>query len=372
MLGALQLTWDGWGFFLVMVGAVGAYGSYRRWRTHRQPVLFYSQVRDLEDEKTSWLLRLRPWIGRLLWIAVFFLLLALLDIRLLVSPAGVSTEDELAQLTPIEGTAIYLVLDRSGSMRRKVLVQPAEELPYQETRLQLLKEVTERFIEGHPNDLFGLVTFARTAQIEAPLTLDHQTVRRRLLEIKAVDDPNEDGTGIGYAIYKTVSSIVATRHFGETLTPDEAPPYTIHDAVLLVVTDGFQSPNPMDEGQWLRAMGLEDAAAYAREHGVKVFLVSIEPVLLEEEFEPFRIVMRRAARSTGGDLFITDSVSSLDEVYAEIDALERNVVTRDSLAYRKSEELQSEWALYPWFAAFAVVAVSCTVLIETLIIRPVP
>jgi len=371
MLAVAQLTWDGWGLILALVGGVVAYGIYLSWRSRSDPVIFYSQVHDLEQEQPSLLCRLRPWIGRLLWAAVLLLLLALVDLRVLISESRTSSQDAALETTPVEGTAIYLVLDRSGSMRRKVLVQPQDGLPRQETRLQLLKEVTARFIQSHPRDLLGLVTFARAAQIDAPLTLDHQTVLRRLLGIKAVEDPAEDGTGIGYAIYKTVSSIVATRHFGESLLPEEQPPYAIQNAVLLGVTDGFQSPNPSDEGQWLRAMGLEDATAYAREQGVKVFLVSIEPVLLEDEFEPFRIVMRRAAQSTGGDLFIADTASALEDIYAEIDALERTVVARRSFALQR-DEAQPEWPLYPWLVGAAVSALFGAVLLETLIIRPVP
>ncbi len=101
------------------------------------------------------------------------------------------------------------------------------------SKADLMKRLTESFIDGRPNDLIGLVTFARMANILAPLTLDRQALLDQLHKVQVVKDESIDGTGIGYAIYKTASTIAATRHFGEQLPKNQRPAYTINSNVII-------------------------------------------------------------------------------------------------------------------------------------------
>ena len=87
---------------------------------------------------------------------------------------------------PSEGIAIYLVLDQSGSMNEGMFFSNSKGERFQSRRIDILKQVTSQFIKGNvsigldgrPNDIIGLIFFARKAKVIAPLTLDHS----RLLE----------------------------------------------------------------------------------------------------------------------------------------------------------------------------------------------
>ena len=76
----------------------------------------------------------------------------------------------------------------------------------------------ETGLKGRPNDLIGLVTFARGAQVLSPLTLDDEAVIDQLKKLQVVTDEKQDATAIGYAVYKTVDLIAAAKHYAQELS----------------------------------------------------------------------------------------------------------------------------------------------------------
>src|SRR5262249_3255124 len=87
-----------------------------------------------------------------------------------------------------EGVAIQLVIDTSRSMEDVDLSPPGLPKDRQMSRLDVIKDVVKRFISGdekrklpgRPNDLIGLVRFARYADSVCPLTLDHENLQKVL------------------------------------------------------------------------------------------------------------------------------------------------------------------------------------------------
>ncbi|HEM47527.1 MAG TPA: VWA domain-containing protein, partial [Alphaproteobacteria bacterium] len=85
-----------------------------------------------------------------------------------------------------KGVAIEMVIDRSGSMKA--------EMDYRGRRLNRLdavKKVFEEFLVGNgeelggrPNDLVGMIAFARYADTMAPLTLGHGALLRFLDSVR--------------------------------------------------------------------------------------------------------------------------------------------------------------------------------------------
>ena len=101
-----------------------------------------------------------------------------------------------------KGIAIEMVVDRSSSMGAEVSFRGR-----QLTRLDAVKTVFEEFVtggpgglEGRPNDLVGMVAFARYADTICPLTLAHGALSHFLESVKLVTRRSEDGTAIGDAI----------------------------------------------------------------------------------------------------------------------------------------------------------------------------
>src|SRR6478735_1336675 len=122
------------------------------------------------------------YLGWLLALALFFVALA--------RPRLGNTQD----ITESSGVDIVMALDVSSSML-------AEDFTIGESRsnrLDAVKDVTRRFIDGRPNDRIGIVAFAGLPYLVSPLTLDHAWLEKNLqrLRIGLV----QDGTAIAAAI----------------------------------------------------------------------------------------------------------------------------------------------------------------------------
>src|SRR5439155_723897 len=99
-------------------------------------------------------------------------------------------------LTQVEasGIDIMLVLDVSGSMLTKDFTIGGQEA----TRVDAIREVTRKFIEGRPNDRIGIIAFAGRPYVVSPMTLDHDWLLQNLDRVRI--GLVEDGTAIGSAI----------------------------------------------------------------------------------------------------------------------------------------------------------------------------
>lgn len=356
----------------------------RRWRT---PFVYYSQLSDLPtSSSTASYQRWSTLPDKLFLATLVFFALGLTDVRLLLPPSGPPSGEALAHpqtiRTPTEGIALYFVIDVSGSMAAQVPFEGpdgAEIVP----KIDLVKGLIEKFIEGDPqlgfegrsDDLIGLVAFARQANILSPLTLDHEAIIDRLRKLTVVKDESLDGTGIGYAIYKTASIIAATRHFAEQLPKTQKPAYDIKSTAMILVTDGFQSPNPLDKGNWMRTLGMEDAARFAEEQGIKLYLIDIEPSLAKPEFEPHRHLLTHVAEMTGGKFFLAESFDAIPDIYHQVDQLEKStlpVETALQIKDGRSVGPHREVLFAALLVACGLLCLAGAVALETIYLRVVP
>lgn len=328
-----------------------------------RPTFAFSQVLPLPTHS----LRMR-WASlpnRLKQIGFLCLFLALIDPHFLLPIKPVKSELPPPPI-PSEGIAIYLLLDQSGSMSEEVSTSQGKM-----SKIDLLKQVTTSFIQDHPSDLIGLIFFARVPTIAMPLTLDQGDLLTELSQFHVVTDPNQDGTAMGYAIFKAANLISATRHFAQDLPPDARPTYEIKNSIIIVVTDGLQDPNRLDYGNRLRTIELEDAADYAKSQGIKVYIVNVDPSIAKEEFAPQRRQMQKITELTGGRLFLVDRQTDLQQVYHTIDQLEKEKLPGQLV----SRQIQSEYQrfnLFPYLIAAAMVTLILAISLECLVIKRVP
>jgi len=374
---------------IVLAAALLAYlllGVKKKWPS---PKIYVSSLEGFADTKKSWRSYLADIPQQLQWAALALFLVAFIDPRFYVDIKP--DQQTLPKNTNFatEGIAIYLVLDQSGSMTEEVNTIAPDGVPVRMSKINLVKQVTSIFINGdpslglsgRPNDLIGLVEFARIAHVVVPLTLDHQEILNKLNDFQHVTQEDQDGTAIGYAVYKTVNLIVATRDYAKDLIGQGKPAYEIKSSVILLVTDGLQDPNTLDNGNRWRQIDPIEAAQFAKENGVRLYIVNVEPALTNEKYAPNRRQMIKAAELTGGKFYIMDNNTNLANIYSEIDQLEKSKLPiQQELIDRLQSQLSKDQlptlfrriSLYPYLIGLGLLCILLGALLETTVYRRAP
>ncbi len=206
------------------------------------------------------------------------------------------------------GVDIMLGVDVSSSMLAEDLDAPGV------NRLDVVKQVLDRFIEARPNDRIGLVAFAGDPWLVSPLTLDHDWLRQNLKRVRI--GMVEDGTAIGSAIASGVARLQDT---------------DAKSRILVLLTDGANNA-----GSVAPELAAEAAAAL----GIKVYTVGVgseepRPVRVTDPNGRSRVVelgveadtLRAIADKTGGEYFLASDSDALARVYDQIDAMEATTRT---------------------------------------------
>lgn len=336
------------------------------------PSLAFSRLTDLKY--SSWRSRFASLPTNLHLAALACLMIAFIDPHFLFPKSTLFHKQNLPlHELPTEGIAIYLVLDQSGSMAGSVEATAVNGQKELIPKIELLKRITQQFIVAHPSDLIGLVAFARVPKVLVPLTLDREALLKQLNQIQVVKNPEEDGTAMGYAIYKTANILSVTRHFANDLQQKGGLPYTIKSAVIIVVTDGFQDPSRLDQGNRLRTMELDDAAAYAKSQNIRLYVVNIDPVLSTAQYAPQRRQLQTLTTLTGGQFYLVSDSQDLQDIYATIDRLEKGSISQEAhLQALDTKSTYTRFSLYPFFLFFGASCLFFSLFLDSTFLRKVP
>ncbi len=304
------------------------------------------------------------------WAAIFFLLIALSHPRAVQSLS--SGEDVIKAEVPRSGIAIYFLLDESGSMSEKVKTISGD-LP----KIDLAKEAILAFVEGkqglnlpgRQNDLTGLIAFARVPDVLCPLTLNRAELAYALRAVQPVKEDTKNGTAIGYAIFKAVNIIVATKHFAKRQEEAHKSVYNIANQAIIILTDGLQSPHPEDRDNPFRFMPPDEAIDYAKENGVRVFYIGIDPILGKSEYANDIQKLKAAMQGSGGELFLTNSQTTIEDILSKIDSMEKSQIAPQ--VTRKKAPIH-EVSLVGLFITLALLSIGVGALIETTFARRSP
>ncbi len=262
------------------------------------------------------------WIPRALQLAA----LALASVAL-ARPLRSNVEHDVVS----EGVDIALVVDRSGSMR-------FDDLERGKSRLDVVKEVVGEFAERRMTDREGaadnvaLITFAHYPRLLCPFTLDVDALRGFLASVALAERQEEDGTAIGVALAKAVA----------VLKESDAK-----SRVCVLLTDGENNVDDIKPA---------DAAELAAEEGIRVY--TIFAARYTYQFDPFRgwvatrepvdtSDLERMAELTGGRFYRASERDGLEDIYAEIERLERT--PRTERRYEETYDLYA-WLLFPALA----------------------
>lgn len=263
------------------------------------------------------------------------------------------------------GVAIEMVVDRSGSMGVE-MKYGGERL----TRLEAVKRVFEEFIYGNkddlpgrPNDLVGMVAFARYADTACPLTLAHGALARFLEGVHLVERRSEDGTAIGDALALAAARLKTAEETLAQQMENQDKSYEIKSKVVILLTDGQNNYGERTP---------EQAAQLAKEWGIKIYAIGVggdEGVTtIRTLFGDYKVpvgpgvdvgALKAVAKATGGLFWLAEDAESLRKVYKEIDQLEKTEI--ESVRYVDYRELFTPFALLALVTIAIETVLSCTV-----------
>ncbi len=262
---------------------------------NRPADILYVHASYLDGVKKSVRQRLRhlPLMLRLLAMALLIVALA--------RPQTTSASREVS----IEGIDIMIALDISGSML-------AED--FRPNRMEAAKETAVEFIRMRKDDRIGATVFSGQSFTLCPLTTDHILLKELISQ--AGPGMVADGTAIGDGLATAINR----------LRESDA-----ESKVIVLLTDGINNTGMIDP---------LTAAELAALKEIKVYTIGIgsnDPVPYPFE-TPFgveyrnveipvdEILLRQIAEITDGRYFWAESQDALQQVYHEIDQLERTVL----------------------------------------------
>jgi Ca-activated chloride channel family protein len=274
--------------------------AWLKGRRGRPPAFLYSSVQLVRAVLNVSRSRSGGFLAALRWLALALFIFALAQPRLTKSQTQIKAS----------GIDIAVAIDLSGSMASEDFVVGDHRV----SRVDMAKAVLRKFVDKRPNDRIGLVAFATDAYIAAPLTLDHDFLMQNLdrLALDVIDGSHTAiGSGLSTAInrlrdQKSKSKIVILMTDGQN-NAGKLSPLTVADAAqalgIKVYTIGIgmrgQAPMP----------------------GYDMFgrkFYQMMPVDIDED------TLQKIANETGGKYYRADNTEHFQQIYAEIDKLEKS------------------------------------------------
>ena len=311
---------------------------YLMYRKKSEPTLRMSDTNVYRYAPRSWKVLFMPLLP-LLRIAVFVLVVLIL--------ARPQTQNSWKNQS-VEGIDIMLAMDVSTSML-------AEDL--RPNRIEAAKQVAAEFIIGRPNDNIGLTIFAGEAFTQCPMTTDHASLLNLLQGVRtdiAARGLIEDGTAIGMGLANAVSRLKDSK---------------AKSRVVILLTDGSNNRgdlSPMTAAEIAKSLGIRvytigvgtnGTAPYPMQVAGGVQYVSV-PVEIDSK------TLSSIAAATEGDFYRATNNRELQNIYKEIDKLEKSKLNVKKFSKR--------YEAYQPFALVAVLILLLEILLRITVFRKLP
>lgn len=245
--------------------------------------------------------RNQSWKPALRHIPFILRLLAIICIIVALARPQLRNDEELISG---EGVDIMLCMDVSGSM----LAQD-----FTPNRLEAMKQVAADFVDQRPTDRIGLVIFAGESFTASPLTTDKSMLKSQIFN--AQSNLLADGTAIGDGLATGV----------ERLRDSKAK-----SRVIIFLTDGE------DQGGLIDPLAAKEIA---KSYGIKVYTIGMgtegyapapvqtrdgSVIMQRQKVNLNEDLLRQIASETGGLYFRARDNASLQNIYKEINKLEKS------------------------------------------------
>ncbi|PWU13036.1 MAG: hypothetical protein C5B50_20150 [Verrucomicrobia bacterium] len=264
------------------------------------PAFVYSSVQLVRPILSLSKSRAGQFLAAMRWLALAVLIFALAQPRLTRSETEVKAS----------GVDIVVALDMSESMISEDFEVPGRRM----NRFDMARQVLKKFIDKRPNDRIGLVVFATQAFIAIPLTLDHDFLVARLDQLQIGQSIDGRSTAIGSALSTAVNRLRDVKSKSK---------------IVILMTDGQNNA-----GKIAPATAAEAAQAL----GVKVYTIGVgmrgqapmpyRDVFGQKRYKLFPVdidedTLQQIASRTGGKYYRADNTQRFQEIYGEIDKLEK-------------------------------------------------
>ncbi|MGA0374635.1 MAG: vWA domain-containing protein [Flavobacteriaceae bacterium] len=273
-------------------------GWYVFTRKKSQAVLKISSLNGFRA-KSSFLAQLQPTLFVLRILSLALIVMAL---------ARPQTMDVSTRTTTNKGIDIVMAIDISSSMLAQDL---------KPNRLAALKRVAASFVDDRMSDRIGLVIYAGESYTKTPITSDRAIVKNALGEIQ-FEGLIEDGTAIGMGLATSVNRLKDSR---------------AKSKVIILLTDGVNNSGFIDP---------KIASELAVEYQIKTYTIGLgsngtarAPIGLlpngkfqygMTKVEIDEELLKTIAKNTGGLYFRATDNKKLEEIYAEINKLEKTEI----------------------------------------------
>lgn len=246
-----------------------------------------------------------------------------------------------------EGISIMLTVDVSLSMLIEDFYIGGQPV----NRLTAAKRVMADFIKGRRSDRIGIVAFAGETYLPCPLTLDRDWLINNLDRVQT--QRVGDGTAIGSGIAS------AANRMRREKTPSK---------VIVLLTDGANNSGRLSP---------QDAAKLAATLGIKIYTIAIGTPGIHSIPDPRRgtftpvgqqlfdeKTLQEVASIGSGQFYMAQNLSSLSDVFATIDQLEKT-----KIEHRKITETEE---LFPWPLAVSAAALFLALLLSLTVLHSAP
>ncbi len=238
----------------------------------------------------------------------------------LFRPQTASTVENMTR----EGIDMVLTMDLSGSMLSK---------DFKPNRLESAKDVAMEFVDSRPFDRIGVVAYEGEAFTSVPITTDHIVVKNGLGQLNT--GQLQGGTAIGTGLATAVNRLKGSE---------------AESKVVVLLTDGENNAGQIEP---------RDAAQLAELNGIRVYTIGVgtigkakSPVAILPngnykydwvDVKIDEVTLQEIASATGGRYFRATNEDKLEEIYREIDSLERTQF--NVLRYQRKTEANGTWVL---------------------------
>ncbi len=238
-------------------------------------------------------------------------------VLIIVAMARPQSVDVSTKTKKTRGIDIVMAIDVSASMLAKDL---------KPNRLEALKDVAGKFIARRPNDRIGLVEYAGESYTRTPVTSDKNIIFSSLKDIK-YNTIITGGTAIGMGLATAVNRIKDSK---------------AKSKIIILLTDGVNNSGFIDP---------LTASELASEYGIKTYTIglgsngmALSPVAIRNgkiqysriQVEIDEKLLKEIAEGTGGKYFRATNNKKLEEIYAEINQLEKTEI--EEFKYYNYEE----------------------------------